>query len=29
MADEEAFLVVAGVDEPAGDAFWAVDADLA
>ncbi|MBL0038642.1 MAG: hypothetical protein IPP36_08640 [Nitrosomonadales bacterium] len=29
MADEEAFFVVVGVDEPAGDAFGAVAADFA
>ena len=29
VADEEAFLVVVGVDEPAGDAFGAVAADFA
>ena len=29
MADEEAFFVVVGVDEPAGDAFGAVGADFA
>ena len=29
VADEEAFLVVVGVDEPAGDAFGAVGLDLA
>ena len=29
MADEEALLVVVGVDEPAGDAVGAVAADLA
>ena len=29
MADEEALLVVVGIDEPAGDAVGAVAADLA
>jgi len=29
VADEEGFLVVVGVDEPAGDALWAVGANLA
>ena len=29
MADKEAFLVVVGVDEPAGNAFGAVAADFA
>ena len=29
MADEEAFFVVVGVDEPAGDAFGTVAADFA
>ena len=29
VADEEAFFVVVGVDEPAGDAFGAVAADFA
>ena len=29
VADEEALLVVVGVDEPAGDPFWAVRADFA
>ena len=29
LADEKAFLVVVGVDEPAGDAFGAIGADFA
>jgi len=29
MADEEAFLVVVGVDEPAGDTFGSITADFA
>lgn len=29
MADEEAFFVVIGIDEPAGDAFGSAGADFA